>query len=131
MNYKKLAQNILTKADYLYSENESLASTMQVIESSVAKYGTTIAEIANIISEELDYERLIWQIITDLRLSQSSNYDFDAMEDYHNDNLMLHEITRIIEKQTDHFNSPSLGFINISKITYDDYDEITKNKNLL
>lgn len=104
---------------------------MQVIESSVAKYGTTVAEIANMISGELDYERLIWQIITDLRLSQSSNYDFDAMEDYRNDNLMLHKITRIIEKQTDHFNSPSLRFINISKITYDDYDEIIKNKNLL
>lgn len=131
MDYKELAQNILIKADSLYNENHNLASTMQVIESSVAKYGTTVSEITDMIAGDLDYEKIIWQIITDLRLSQSSNYDFDAIDDYHNDNYMLHEITRLIESQTDRFNSKTLGFINISKITNIDYDEIIKDKNLL
>ena len=73
---------------------------------------------------------MLWQIITDLRLSANSNYDYD-MEAYHNDDNMLHEITSIIEKQTDEFNQENLGFINISRIDCDDYEEISKEKDLL
>ena len=47
------------------------------------------------------------------------------------ENDKLATAMQVIENQTDHFNSVTLGFINISRITYEDYEEIVREIGLL
>lgn len=130
MDYKKLASEVVKKATYMLMNDKTLQPTVRTMEESIEKYGVKLTEVElELAGDDVDYKKMLWQIITDLRLSSNSNYDYD-MEAYHNDNNMLHEITSIIEKETDEFNQENLGFINISRINCDDYEEISKEKDL-
>ena len=131
MDYKKLASDVVKKATYMLMNDKTLKPTVRTMEESIEKYGVKLSAVEiGLAGDDVDYKKMLWQIITDLRLSANSNYDYD-MEAYHNDDNMLHEITSIIEKQTDEFNQENLGFINISRIDCDDYEEISKEKDLL
>ncbi len=131
MDYKKLASDVVKKATYMLMNDKTLKPTVRTMEESIEKYGVKLSAVEiELAGDDVDYKKMLWQIITDLRLSANSNYDYD-MEAYHNDDNMLHEITSIIEKQTDEFNQENLGFINISRIDCDDYEEISKEKDLL
>lgn len=131
MDYKKLASDVVKKATYMLMNDKTLKPTVRTMEESIEKYGVKLSAVEiELAGDDVDYKKMLWQIITDLRLSANSNYDYD-MEAYYNDDNMLHEITSIIEKQTDEFNQENLGFINISRIDCDDYEEISKEKDLL
>lgn len=127
MKNQKLVQQIsLLTLDYL-NRDESFYETYASVEAATQKYDVSLKELALNIGGNLDYGKIIRQIITDLRYSRYIDEQCDKMDIYRDDTYYLCEITKMIEDDNKAFGNP----IEISSINDLEYQSLIKKYNLI
>ncbi len=133
MEYSKILAKVLAKADELYNANENTYESYDNVKKAVSKYNVHWYEITFGLKTDadIDCKKIIWQIILDLRFSRNTESLYGNPSDSQSDAQYLHELTAVIEKYTDEFNSSALGYINVSGIDNDKYQKEIKEKGLI
>ena len=133
MEYSKILADVLAKADELYRTNENTYESYDNVKKAVEKYNVRWTEITFGLKtdKDIDCKKIIWQIILDLRFSRNTESLYGNSSDSQSDAQYLHEITEVIEKSTDEFNSPALGCIAVTGIDNSEYQQEIKEKGLV
>lgn len=129
MDYHTLAQEVVILVKNLYRANNSMYDAYDSVVCALKKYGTDINKVSLNIAGDIDYKKLIWQIIIDLRFAKGTDYDFD-IELYRCDCAMLSEITYLIEHKTDAFCMEGSTIIDVSRLNHQEYLEIIEKYEL-
>lgn len=130
MDYRVLTQEVINLINGAYKKDKTLINVKECVERSVAKYGTTTNKLSLMIAGDVEYKKILWQIIVDLRYARGTDLQFDQTEDYANEKLILRKITDLIEEQTDEFSRPGSSLINVSELDKEAYEAIIKELEL-
>lgn len=130
MDYRVLTQEVINLINGAYKKDKTLINVKECVERSVAKYGTTTNKLSLMIAGDVEYKKILWQIIVDLRYARGTDLQFDQTEDYANEKLILRKITDLIEEQTDEFSRPGSSLINVSELDKEAYEVIIKELQL-
>lgn len=130
MDYKVLAREVAVIAKNVYYRNKSAYDAYDSVKCAIAKYGVEIDKVSLGIAGDIDYKKLIRQIIIDLRFAKDMDIDYDR-DLYYADCLMLSEITDYLEKQTDEFCMPGSTLICESCLNRTEYLEAIKEYGLI
>lgn len=130
MDYRVLTQEVINLINGAYKKDKTLINVKECVERSVAKYGTTTNKLSLMIAGDVEYKKILWQIIVDLRYARGTDLQFDQTEDYANEKLILRKITDLIEEQTDEFSRPGSSLINVSELDKEAYEAIVKELEL-
>ena len=132
MEYSKILRSVLAAADRLYASNEDTYESYDNVKSAVAKYCDNWYDITFgiLIDKDIDCKKIIWQIILDLRFSRNTESLYGSASDSMSDAHYLNEITSVIEKATDEFNTPGFDFILTSGIDAEEYTKSVKELGL-
>ena len=123
-----MAQEVAIIVKNLYRMNNEFADVLSSVEAAVNKYDITINDLSLKIAN-VDCEKVLWQILIDLRYARGTDYDFD-IELYRYDTTALQEITSFLEKNTTEFNREGSTVIDISSLDRQSYLELIKNYEL-
>lgn len=129
MDYQTMTQEIAIIIKNLYSGNHEFADVLDTVESAVKKYGVTLDKLSLKIADA-DHQKLIWQILIDLRFARGTDYDFD-IELYRYDTIALQDITSFLEKNTTEFNRAGSTLVDISALDYQKYIELVDKYGLI
>lgn len=129
MDYQKLAQEVVNLVKNLYYANKSMHDAYDSVVCALKKYNTDINKVSLNIAGDIDYKKLIWQIIIDLRFAKGTDYDFDN-ELYRSDCTMLSEISYLIRNKTDEFCMDGSTLIDISMVTRQEYLDLIEQYEL-
>lgn len=130
MDYKALAREVAIIAKNVYYKNKSAYDAYDTVKCSIQKYGVEINKVTLGIAGDIDYKKLIWQIIIDLRFAKESDIDYDR-DLYYADCLMLDEITGYLEKQTEEFCMSGSTFICVACLNRTEYLDKIKEYGLI
>ena len=122
MDYREMAGGVVLIVQDLYHRNKEFADVLSSVNAAVTKYDTTIDRVSLGIAN-VDYRKLIWQILIDLRFARNTDSDFD-IEMYRCDTMALQEITSYLEKNTTEFNREGEDIADISAIDREKYLEL-------
>ena len=122
MDYREMAGEVVLIVQNLYQRNREFSDVLSSVEAAVNKYDTTLDKVSLGIAN-VDYKKLIWQILVDLRFARDTDYDFD-IEMYRCDTVALQMITSFLEKNTTEFNREGETIADISAIDRERYLEL-------
>lgn len=122
MDYREMAGGVVLIVQDLYQRNKEFADVLSSVNAAIKKYDTTIDKVSLGVAN-VDYRKLIWQILIDLRFARNTDYDFD-IEMYRCDTMALQEITSYLEKNTTEFNKEGDDIADISAIDREKYLEL-------
>jgi len=128
MDYREMAGQVVLIVQDLYQRNKEFADVLSSVNAAVAKYETTLDRVSLGIAN-VDYKKLIWQILIDLRFARNTDYDFD-IEMYRCDTMALQEITSYLEKNTTEFNREGSTVADISALNRQKYLELIEQYEL-
>jgi len=123
-----MAGQVVLIVQDLYQRNKEFADVLSSVNAAVAKYETTLDRVSLGIAN-VDYKKLIWQILIDLRFARNTDYDFD-IEMYRCDTMALQEITSYLEKNTTEFNREGSTVADISALNRQKYLELIEQYEL-
>ncbi len=123
-----MAGQVVLIVQDLYQRNKEFADVLSSVNAAVAKYETTLDRVSLGIAN-VDYKKLIWQILIDLRFARNTDYDFD-IEMYRCDIMALQEITSYLEKNTTEFNREGSTVADISALNRQKYLELIEQYEL-
>lgn len=129
MDYREMAQEITLIIKNLYQRNHEFADVFSTVNAAIKKYDTTFDEVTLGIAK-VDYQKLIWQILIDLRFARGTDYDFD-IELYRCDTIALQDITSFLENNTTEFNREGSSVADISAIDRAKYLELIAKYELI
>ena len=69
-NSKEVLQEIFAALSRHYGNMERANEAYDVVVCAIKKYGTTVSQLSFGMAEELNCEKMVWQIITDLRYAR-------------------------------------------------------------
>ena len=125
--YKKILQEICGGICSYYENNKDSYEAYDTFESAIRKYGVEPLEIRlDVVSEDLDFKKIILQILIDLRRARYIDQHYDESDAVY-DAFFLREISDIIKKNTDAFGE----IIEIWPLDQLAYEEICKIENLI
>ena len=122
MDYREMAGQVVLIVQNLYQRNREFSDVLSSVEAAANKYDTTLDKVSLGIAN-VDYKKLIWQILVDLRFARGTDYDFD-IEMYRRDTVALQMITSFLEKNTTEFNREGETIADISAIDRERYLEL-------
>lgn len=122
MDYREMAGEVVLIVQNLYQRNREFADVLSSVEAAANKYDTTLDKVSLGIAN-VDYKKLIWQILVDLRFARGTDYDFD-IEMYRCDTMALQLITSFLEKNTTEFNKEGETIADISAVDRERYLEL-------
>ena len=126
MDYKRLAQDVAIIAKSVYHSHKFAYDAYDSVKCAIRKYGIEIEDVVLGLAGDLDYKKLIWQIIIDLRFAKDTDCGYDR-DLYNADCLMLDEITDHLRKETDEFCMKGSTLICVAGINRQEYlEEIEK-----
>ena len=128
MSYQELAKEIMLIINHLHQTNSMMYDVYDSVKCAIKKYGVTPDELI-LGTADVDYKKIILQILVDLRYARGTDYDFE-IELYQCDTLALQEITCFLEKQTTEFNREGSSLIDISCLNTQNYLELVKQLEL-
>ena len=123
-NAKTILQEICGTLDTHYETVKSAFEAYDVFVRALEKYNTNVLEII-FDKRELEYEKIVWQILMDLRRAKDIDLDCDeyaAKWDSH----YLYTISKIVEKY-----DKNVGLIEVSALDYKTYEKICREKGLI
>ena len=124
-----MAQEVALIVMKLYNMNPNFYDVFDSVKCAIKKYDTDIDKISLKIAGDLDYKKIIWQILFDLRFAKDTDYDFN-IEGYERDNIALQDITSFLEKHTTEFSRKDSMLVDISRIDREEYLELIKKYDL-
>lgn len=124
-NSEKVLQEICNELSRHHQNVRGSYEAYNTFECAIRKYGTTVSKLSLGIAEGVDYEKIIWQIVADLRRARDIDLDFDS-EAAGYDSHYLMTIAEIIHEKGEYD-----GLISCSAINYDEYCEICKEQGLI
>lgn len=130
MDYKALAREVAIIAKNVYYRNKAAYDAYDSVKCAIRKYGVEIDKVSLGIAGDIDYKKLIWQIIIDLRFAKDTDCGYDR-DLYHADCLMLDKITCYIEEQTDEFCMAGSTLVCVSGLNRQEYLEKVKEYGLI
>ncbi|MBE5950533.1 MAG: hypothetical protein E7260_02945 [Lachnospiraceae bacterium] len=128
MTYQELAKEIMLIINRLHQTNSMMYDVYDSVRCAVKKYGVTPDEII-LGTADIDYRKVVLQILIDLRYARGTDYDFE-IELYRCDTDALQEITHFLEKETTEFNREGSTLIDISCLNMQEYLELIKQLEL-
>ena len=123
-NAKIILQEICGTIDSHYKTVKAGFEAYDVFVSALRKYDATVLEVI-FDKKEFDYEKIVWQILTDLRRARDIDLDFDesaAKWDLH----YLYVISNIVEKH-----DKNIGLIETSALNWNEYESVCRKKGLI
>ena len=123
-NSKEVLQQICSVIVEHYENVKEAHTAYNTFETAIKKHNTTVSRLVLGIDDEADYEKIIWQIMADLRLQRDIDLDFDEMSAGF-DSYYLSEIAGIIYEKGKYE-----GKAETSAINYDEYCEICQANGL-
>ncbi|MBR5595887.1 MAG: hypothetical protein IKW30_00575 [Lachnospiraceae bacterium] len=127
-NYRLLLQKILNKLSAYYEFNKESYDSYDTVKCSINKYNADILELCmNLGSDDLDYRKILIQIIFDLRSARDANLDYDASLAVY-DALFLQEIMEVLMHENEEFYNE---FGSTYAIKYKEYEALCKEYNLV
>lgn len=124
-NSKEALQKICAVILSHYKDVKDAYEAYDSFECAIKKYGTTPNKIALDIAGDVDYEKIIWQIITDLRFARNLDLDYDEQAAGY-DSYYLSEIASIVREVTGEDK-----IIETSAINQNEYLEIVRKMGLI
>ena len=74
-NSKEVLQEICAALSQHYGTMASANEAYDSVACAIKKYGTTVSQLSFGVAEGVDCERIVWQIIADLRLARFQNLE--------------------------------------------------------
>lgn len=124
-NSKEVLQQICNVISGHYKNAKNAYEAYDSFESAIKKYGTTVSKLSLGIAKDVDYEKIIWQIMADLRYARHIDLDYDETAAGY-DSYYLTTIAKIIREKGE-----VDGVIETSAINQDEYNELVQKLNLI
>ena len=123
-NSKQTLQEICGALDSHYNSVKAAYEAYDVFQCALKKYDATVLEII-FDKKEFEYEKIVWQIVTDLRRARDIDLDCDETAAGF-DSYYLHVVSGIIEK-----NNKEIELVETSAITQKEYEAICQKRGLI
>lgn len=127
-NYKLLLQKIISKLNNYYEFNKESYDAFDTVKCAIKKYNADILELRmDVSSDDLDYKKILIQIIFDLRFARDIDLDYDAsLASY--DAFFLREIMEVVMDENEDFYNE---FGSTYAINYKEYEALCQEYNLI
>ena len=123
-NCKEVLQEICNVISGHYGNVKGAYEAYDTFERAIKKYGVTVSQLSLGIAN-VDYEKIIWQIMADLRYARNLDLDYDEMAAGY-DSYYLTTIANIIKEKGE-----CEGIIETSAIDESEYRTICKDLGLI
>ena len=126
-NYKDLLKKVVFMLNEYYEFNKEAYDAFDTVECAIKKYNTDVQELRmDVSSDDLDYKKMLIQIIFDLRFARDTDLDYDAsLASY--DAYFLREIMWLLQEENEEFYNE---FGSTYAINYKEYEALCKEYNL-